>query len=110
MGFVPRRACLEPGCPEYATYRGRCQAHSQKRDRTINRAGRAIYSTKRWAMLRRHKLSLNPLCEWEGCNELATDVHHRHGVEADPWSVDGLEALCHAHHSALTMAAMRRDA
>lgn len=106
-GPMPSRPCLEAGCPNLSAYRGRCQRHARQRDKQINRAGRSLYSTKRWKILRRRKLFLNPLCEYvdpdEGpCMEIATDVHHKSGVENNPWDIKGLEALCHAHHSQVT--------
>lgn len=97
-----KRACLEPRCPSPASYRGRCQAHARQQDKAINRVGRSIYNTKRWKVLRLAKLNLTPFCEEQGCESMATDVHHKHGVEQDPWSMEGLEALCHAHHSQRT--------
>lgn len=101
------RPCAEPGCGSFATYRGRCQRHARQRDKQINRAGRSIYNSKRWKLLRRRKLFLTPLCEYvdpeEGpCMEVATDVHHKHGVKLDPWAIEGLESLCHPHHSMVT--------
>ena len=101
-----RRLCQELGCPHPPTYRGRCRHHARQRERQVNRQGRNIYSTKRWKILRRRKLYETPLCEHEGCNEIATDVHHRHGVENDPWSKAGLESLCHSHHSQVTRSEM----
>lgn len=77
--------------------------HSKERDASIERSGRVIYNTKRWQMTRKRKLALNPICE-QCNNDLATDVHHKHGVANDPWSIEGLEALCHSCHSRVTRA------
>jgi 5-methylcytosine-specific restriction protein A len=95
---MPRRPCLEPGCPEWASYRGRCERHYRERERERNarRAGKDVYNRKKWQVLRRRKLSLDPLCE--RCGEIAVDVHHRHGVEVDAWSLDTLESLCRRCH------------
>jgi hypothetical protein len=82
--------------------RGRCAEHARSNDYAINRAGKRIYGTKRWKLLRRRVLFEQPLCATEGCDAIATDVHHKHGVENDPWSREGLEGLCHACHSKLT--------
>lgn len=102
---MPKRPCAEPRCPDLATYRGRCQRHAKQRDKQINRAGRDIYHTKRWRLLRRRKLFLNPLCEYvdpdEGpCTEVATDVHHRVAIAEGgaKWELANLEALCRKHH------------
>ena len=84
---MPLKICLEPGCGTPAHRRGSCRAHSAQYERSINRAGRKVYDSRRWRILRRHKLSLNPICE--RCNEvLAEHVHHKHGVVEDPWSID----------------------
>lgn len=102
---MPRKLCLDSGCAAPPTYRGYCQRHARAKEQRTNRQGKAVYNTKRWKVLRRHKLFLNPICE--RCTaELAVDVHHRHGVENDPWSVDGLEALCKSCHGKVTRAEM----
>ncbi len=101
-----RRLCVEPGCGSWAVYRGRCAAHRRDRARTryAQAANQRLYRTKRWQVLRRHKLDLAPICEEPGCERLATDVHHRQPVNTggDPWAVANLEALCHEHHSRRT--------
>ena len=100
---VPTRLCNEGGCNEVASYRGRCQYHANVNDRRIARADRQLYQTKRWAMTRKRKLHLDPLCN--RCGEIATDVHHIHGVgNANPFDLSTLEALCHPCHSRQTRA------
>ena len=93
------KPCAEPGCPEPASYRGRCPSHSRQRERTTH-PNRAIYNSAKWKYTRRRKLFDVPLCE--RCGALATEVHHRHGVRVDPWSMAGLESLCHPCHSRTT--------
>lgn len=104
---MPRRLCTWPGCPDPVKYRGYCQRHARAKERGTNRAGRAIYATKRWKLLRRRKLFETPLCEAEGCGEIATDVHHRTDLAdgGDPWKLANLQSLCHSHHSRETRAA-----
>lgn len=74
--------------------------HSKERERTITRAGKATYNSKRWQMTRRAKLDRTPICE--RCNnELATEVHHRTAI-ADggaEYAMENLEALCKSCHS-----------
>lgn len=99
------RPCSEPGCPNFAGYKGRCKEHARQNDKQINRAGRSIYATKRWKLLRRRKLTQDFTCEYvdpdEGpCQRPATDVHHRIAIaEGGPkWELQNLEALCAKHH------------
>lgn len=105
------RSCLTPGCPNFASYRGRCKSCAAEKERT-KRAGKDdIYHTKKWDRTRNHKLRLNGLCEYvdpdEGyCTAIATDVHHKQDIAdgGDKWSMANLEALCHSHHSQITRA------
>src|SRR5215207_8086776 len=82
-GLTPIRLCLEARCPNPATARGRCDAHRKTLERDRSRARRAdarernrMYASKRWALFRRRKLFLNPLCELEhaGCQGIANEV------------------------------------
>jgi hypothetical protein len=103
---MPTRLCsdrTEGGCPNPATYRGRCQRHAKQRNKDTHR-NREIYNSKRWQILRRRILFDNPLCS---CGEIATDVHHIKDIEdgGDPWSRANCLALCHSCHSQITRAA-----
>jgi 5-methylcytosine-specific restriction endonuclease McrA len=102
---VPHRLCLEPRCPEPATWRGRCPVHRTQRNRETRSKNAKVYNTKRWRLLRRRKLFLTPLCEC-GCDRIATDVHHIKDIEqgGDPWSLDNLESLTHECHARITRA------
>lgn len=96
----PASPCLQPGCPNFATYRGYCPDHArQVNSEAGNRkAGREVYNRKRWKRLRKAKLGANPICE--RCQAtLATEVHHVEGVEHDAWNIEGLESLCAPCHS-----------
>ena len=101
------RVCLEPRCPEPPVYRGRCREHSRKREKVTHK--RNIYGLKRWRILRRSILAKHPLCQHEGCGELATDVDHIVAIEdgGDPWNPEGLQSLCRRHHSAKTAREVR---
>jgi hypothetical protein len=101
---VPKRLCVEARCSGEVVYRGRCATHAKQRNREMTSQNKQVYNSKRWKILRRHKLFLTPLCEWEGCDEIAQDVHHRHAIQdgGAPWEMANLEALCHPHHSCLT--------
>src|SRR5262245_25535918 len=99
---MPNTPCLEPSCPAFATYRGRCFRHARQRDAEIQRQGKRIYNSKRWRILRRKKLSQDPLCN--RCGKVADVVHHVRGVELDPWGMANLESLCAGCHNAETRA------
>ena len=73
---MPIRLCLNAGCPNPATYRGKCPTHAKAREQGTRRAGHHIYGTKRWQLLRRRVLSEQPLCAADGCDEIATDADH----------------------------------
>jgi hypothetical protein len=90
-----RKPCLHPGCPNQAKPGDpRCVDHAQEDDVGIARAGRNVYCTKRWRVLRRRKLHLDPLCAV--CEGIAEDVHHKIGIQdrGEVWSLENLESLC----------------
>lgn len=104
---MPSRLCLEPTCPEPATFRGRCTTHQRDRQRQINRAGNRIYNTKRWRRTRERVLSEQPLCQ---CGAIAEHVHHITDLVdgGDPWNPDNLQALCAPCHSRITRQRQRQ--
>lgn len=105
---IPHRACLEPGCGQYAAPkgRGRCAFHARQRDRSINRAGKKDYGTKRWQILRRRVLYEKPICAVEDCWRIATDVDHIKPLAEGGamWDRKNLSGLCAKHHSQKTRA------
>jgi 5-methylcytosine-specific restriction endonuclease McrA len=104
---MPTRLCANPGCPNPATYRGRCATCSTRNERSINRAGHRIYRTKRWEILRRRVLYDQPLCpgvQGATCGALAEHVHHIKDIAdgGDPWARANLLGLCAPCHSRIT--------
>lgn len=95
---MARRPCSHPGCGGYAAYRGRCPEHVKEYERDLDtrRAGRRVYNSKRWKLLRRRKLFENPLCE--RCGAIAEHVHHKEGVNVVTWELEALESLCPKCH------------
>ena len=102
---MPVRLCMESRCPNVATGRGRCDFHRKQLERERSRSRRQdaiernrFYARKRWAMTRRHKLFLNPLCELEhsGCLRIASEVHHRIPLEdgGAEYELDNLVSTC----------------
>ena len=76
------RLCLERGCPNQATARGRCDEHRRAKERDRSRARREdaaernrFYARKRWLITARRKRFETPICE-HCAHELATEVHH----------------------------------
>ena len=102
---MPERPCAEAGCPNPATYRGRCAIHNRAKAKAAWRP--RIYDTKRWHLTRRKQLFDHPICQ--ACDErLATDVDHiiPLSAEGDPWSSTNLQSLCHECHSRKTQKEM----
>ncbi len=105
---MPVKLCLERGCPNIQTYRGRCPEHARQRTADRNRQrqqSRKVYDSRRWRILRRHVLVNNPICQM--CdNALATDVDHIVPIEqgGDPWALSNLQALCARDHGRKTKA------
>jgi 5-methylcytosine-specific restriction enzyme A len=104
---MPIRYCMESGCPNEATGRGRCDFHRKQLERDRSRARRedarkrnVMYASKRWWALRRKKLLQNPECEL-GCGRLATEVHHRVAMEdgGEAWAMSNLMSTCKPCHS-----------
>jgi 5-methylcytosine-specific restriction enzyme A len=88
--------CAQPGCPEVATHRGRCQLHAREARRARDRPG----STRLWRRLRALVLKRDGgLCV--RCDAPATEVHHRdplHNGGLEMCSPDELVSLCHDCH------------
>ena len=97
---MPTRLCLHPRCPNQATYRGRCPTHATGRERETH-PNKHVYNSKRWQLLRRRRLFLDPLCP---CGEIATDVDHIQAIEdgGQPYRLDNTQSLCHACHATKT--------
>ena len=107
---MPKRPCLEPGCPNFATARGRCDDHRRTLERDRSRRRRAdpdrgkrvqVYHSKRWLVLRKSVLFEQPICAEPDCTRLATDVDHivpmSHG--GGEFERDNCQGLCAHHHS-----------
>jgi 5-methylcytosine-specific restriction protein A len=113
---MPHTPCLEAGCPNYATARGRCDEHRRELERERSRRRRAergprVYGTKRWQMARKHKLFQNPLCEACG-TKVATEVDHTVPLDrgGDPFALENLSSLCSPCHWAKTARENRESA
>ena len=108
--------CAEPGCVGISKTGKFCDAHQsdnyQKRRDAARPERDSWYDRAAWKGpygVRGYKLRNTPWCETEGCNRPPTDVHH---VD-DSWKETGnwqlfidqsnLKALCHEHHSSITM-------
>ena len=102
---MPSSPCLEPGCPNVATYRGRCEDHYRERTADLRRrvSGFAIYATKRWRAVRRQVLRRDRYT-CQHCGRWGNEVDHivpiqRGGPE---WELSNLQTLCKRCHSRKT--------
>lgn len=111
MPTKPRRACEYMGCTSLALPRKRlCEAHhgtNAAQTRAAYEEARGTTTERgyghRWQLVRLAKLKRDPFCEWEGCQLQATDVHHIIALkDGGSGRMSNLQALCHAHHSAIT--------
>ncbi len=99
--------CAEDGCGELVT-RGRCpkheREHKDKRNLRYRRTDTHVERTEtHWRMIRARYLAEHDPCEHEGCDAMATDVHHKiDRADGGTSAFDNLEALCHSHHSKVT--------
>jgi hypothetical protein len=110
--------CAEPSCVGLAATGKWCPLHiTDNYEKRRNAARPELdkwYGKRAWGRVRAYKLRRFPMCEKEGCDRPATDVHHMDGS----WKISGdwrlfidqenLEALCHQHHSAITIQEMRQ--
>lgn len=102
---MPESPCREPLCPEFADIRGRCAKHAKQYVQASKQRtkGRAIYNSKRWAVLRR-KVLLRDRYTCQHCGRFGNNVDHavpvaQGGLE---WDTDNLQALCRSCHSRKT--------
>lgn len=74
--------------------------HSTAREQETH-PNKHVYNTKRWQLLRRRRLVLDPLCP---CGAIATDVDHIQPIEqgGQPYRLENTQALCQACHGRKT--------
>ncbi len=53
---------------------------------------------KKYKVLRNEYLKENPVCEFEGCSCLASDLHHKAGRGVNLNNVGTFMSLCREHH------------
>lgn len=57
----------------------------------------------RWRKVRRMKLNADPMCQWPGCDQAASDVDHiKTKASGGDDSDANLQSLCKSHHSTKT--------
>lgn len=111
---MPSLPCMEVGCGEFVTYRGRCAVHSKDRERETHRTGRIearsgrMYDRAKWQRTRRAQLAREPLCR--DCGAIATEVDHVRPLEegGDPWAFSNLQSLCASCHARKSLGEIRR--
>jgi hypothetical protein len=104
---MPTRLCLEPGCREIATRRGRCRLHASAERKRTRSPNDSFYASRPWRMSRRQQLHDHPFCQYEEdgqeCGVLADSVHHIQPIEEGGAKrhPSNLMSLCRPHHSAI---------
>jgi 5-methylcytosine-specific restriction protein A len=99
--------CQSPGCPHLAYGSRFCEhckpARNRERERQRLTRHQRGYSTA-WEKFRKLVLHRQPLCQWPGCTQLATDVDHIIPKAAGGQdTLENCQGLCHSHHSLKTV-------
>jgi 5-methylcytosine-specific restriction protein A len=114
---LPPSPCIEPGCPNPATSRSRCDLHHKAKRRTEDSrrpSSRERGHTPRWAAFRKQYLATNPYCRCDAddchgttpCLSDANNIDHidgsgRNGPRAyDPTNLQPLCQSCHSRKTA----------
>lgn len=102
------RQCLHPYCSEVVRYPEKyCHKHkTQINKQEYIRRGRLKVKqyASDWQIIRRAKLRRNPVCEWRGCEKLATEVDHIVPLNSGGNnSFSNLQSLCAYHHRLKTI-------
>lgn len=102
--LIPLKPCTYPGCNKLVP-RGRCESHIKQADKAYDKereksADRKFIHSDRWRMIRRIKLSNDPLCE--KCKEkmlvtVAVLVHHIDQDESNN-ADENLMSVCNKCH------------
>ena len=106
----PLRKCAHPGCNRL-TADGYCPDHRPRKTRGESEKWHYLYVDKRygWQQRRTDQLLAEPFCREcarQGIRTYATDADHvvPHRGNVELFLHGELQSLCHAHHSAKTMA------
>jgi len=112
MPALPKRYCLQPGCPEYAAKNGRCNGHQRKDKDTRSPQAQEWHRlyTGRWqryrlVFLADHPICVDPFGEHGTGPEAAKVVDHitPHCGDADLfWSTANHQPMCTACHNRKT--------
>lgn len=108
MPTAAHKPCSYPGCTTLVKS-GRCPQHQQPDAWHQRNAERQRLYDRAWRKRRQIWLADHPWCESCLANGLyvpATDVHHviRHEGDTHIFRTSPLKSLCHACHSAVTLA------
>ena len=104
MPKMPPKQCTSPGCPNYAVYRGKCEAHRKeatgqwKGKRDVGRLPGWEWARVRKRILERDAWLCQP-CTRAGRVVKATEVDHiKPKSQGGTDSPDNLEAICKTCH------------
>jgi 5-methylcytosine-specific restriction enzyme A len=109
----PVRLCFEPGCPNLATGKGRCDEHrkplERERSRKRREATKGVYKKQMWQRRRLQAIDKAPLCPGvldEPCPHTAIVEEVDHIVPLSQggaaYDADNLQALCSRCHQRKT--------
>ncbi len=107
MPTMPPTRC--PRCKQLFTGK-KCPNHNWERATTSWK--RANRHSPLWRGLRAWRLEQNPVCQWPGCTDLASQVDHLDGTDYEDNSGEGASwlnpdmtrSLCQPHHAKRTSA------
>jgi 5-methylcytosine-specific restriction protein A len=110
---MPIRLCVEPGCPNQVTGRGRCDAHrkaiERERSRRRREKTRGVYKTRMWQMRRKQAIERQPLCPGSGdgtpYTAIVEEVDHVIPLDVAPelaYEPSNLVARCRRCHRVKT--------
>lgn len=111
MANLPKRPCLQPGCPELVTS-GRCSKHQRNWNTRRGTTKERGYGAD-WQAVRAMKLRQDPLCEIRThCDgALATEVDHIVPIREAPelrLDMANLQSACKACNVAKATSGLRR--
>ena len=98
------KICSVETCNNYVFGKGYCKNHQYLRNdikKSINKISeKQIENLKEYSKVRKEYLTKNLKCEFPGCNQVSTDIHHMKGRIGELLTdTSFFKALCRTHHT-----------